>query len=216
MPLSVATPWVFTTPTRRRQVSRVAVVAAPSGDVVTLAEAKSHLRVTHGAEDALIQTAINVAVEELDGPHGWLGRSLLSRQLVLILDEPPPFTVWLPGPPVTAIDAVEYRRRSDGTLVTVDAADYQSDLRDAGRPAKLWPSTALKRWPTDVIEDEPDAFRVTYTAGYASAAAVPDRVKQWIKVRVGELYRDREGTTLNVVPTKLPHVRDMLTNLRVR
>lgn len=195
---------------RRRQVGRVSVVTPNAGEVVVTADVKAHLRIDHSTEDTLIAALMAAAVNEIDSPNGWLGRSLLSRTLRLTLDAPPPDVLYLPGPPVTAINSVKYRDEDDA-FVTIDSADYLSDL--TAEPALLW--IGEDGWPSG-MQQGPDCLRVEYVAGYASAAAIPKAVRQWLLIRAAELYRDREGSVLGVPSTPLRHVDRMLDNLRVR
>lgn len=192
------------------QDGRLSVSSAPSGAVVTLADAKLHLRVDHTDEDSYIEALIEAAASEIDSPRGWLGRSLLTKTLRLTLDSFPPYTVYLPGPPVQSISSVQYRD-TDGTLQTIAAADYESDL--TAEPALLWPAKD-KTWPS--VGHGPDVFRVEYEAGYGTEADIPRIIKQWILCRVGDMYRDREGTVLNAAPMQLQHVERALDNMRVR
>lgn len=55
---------------------RVELVAGPSLPVVSLDEAKAHLRVSHDDEDDLIRGLIAAATAYLDGLDGVLGRAL--------------------------------------------------------------------------------------------------------------------------------------------
>lgn len=197
-------------PCRAHQCGRVSVTAPPAGLPLDLeTEVKPHLRVEHDDEDDLIELCVAAAVQQLDTPDGWLGRSLVSRTLRLTLDAPPPDVIRLPGPPVTAISSVAYRDQDD-EFVTIDSADYLSDLTAA--PALLWPGDA--GWPP--MKGGPDTMRITYVAGYASAAAVPKVIKQWLLIRTADLYRDRESLVLGASVAPVSHIDRMLDNWRVR
>lgn len=56
-------------------------VVTPSDPVVTLDEAKRHLRIEHVDDDAYVTDLVAVATAWLDGPEGWLGRSLGDQVL---------------------------------------------------------------------------------------------------------------------------------------
>jgi hypothetical protein len=56
-------------------------VVTPPAPIVALDVAKAHLRVDHSDEDALIAGLVEVATAWLDGPDGWLGRSLGEQVL---------------------------------------------------------------------------------------------------------------------------------------
>lgn len=216
-------PWWYWSD-RTRQIGHVSCTSAASGQVVTTAELKTHLRIIHSDEDDYLDSLIKAATQEIDMPSdttnsrpGWLGRSLLQRTLKLTLHAVPPHTIHLPGPPVQSISTVEYRK-SDDTFETIDSSDYHSDL--SAEPAKLWPDG---EWPLNLggdwpqaIHGGPDTFRVTYVAGYASASDIPEVIKQWVLCRAAELYRDREGSALGVTSTRLTHIDRMLDNWRVR
>lgn len=196
---------------RRTQVGRVSVVSPPGADPLDLADdVKPHLRVDHSDEDDLITDAFKAAVNEIDAPRGWLGRSLITRTLLLTLDDLPPSVLYLPGPPVTSVSSVKYRD-ADDEIVTIDSGDYLTDL--TAEPALLWIGDG--GWPTN-FADGPDVLRVEYVAGYANADAIPRAIRQWLLMRTAELYRDREPTVLNARPSVLQHADRMLDNWRVR
>lgn len=193
----------------------MSVVTAPSLSPLLLAEAKTHLRVSHTADDTLITEAIAAAVSDIDVPTGFLGRSLAPRTLRLTLDAAPSRVVFLPGPPVTAVKKITVRTPDDELVVVfdsvavIDDVDLHVDL--TAEPALIWPGDV--GWPA--VDGGVDSMRVEYEAGYP-LAAVPKNVKQWLLMRVGELYRDREASMLGVASTRLHHADRMLDNLRIR
>lgn len=210
-------PWTYRTPGGGQQDGRLSVVSASSGFVVSLSDAKLHLRVDHDDEDTYIDGLIESAAAEIDSPRGWLGRSLLTKTLRLTLDSAPPHTIYLPGPPIQSIESVKYRDRN-GDMQTIDAGDYEFDL--TAEPGLIWPGhngvLCRGRWPDDMQYHGPDVFRVEYVAGYGDEVDVPRIIKQWILTRVGDMYRDREGTIIGTIQTQLTHVERALDNMRVR
>ena len=202
-------PWTCWT-RNGRQDGRLSVVTPAQGEVVSIADAKLHLRVDHDDEDDYIKGLVEAAAQEIDAPRGWLGRSLLTKTLRLTLDSYPPHTVYLPGVPVQSVTKVEYRDRN-GDFQEIPPEDYETDL--TAEPALLW---AADSWPSDMTAG-PDVFRVEYEAGYgATSADVPRLIRQWLLTRVGDMYRDREGTILGTIQAQLTHVERALDNMRVR
>ena len=209
-------PWTCWT-RNGRQDGRLSVVTPAQGEVVPIADAKLHLRVDHDDEDDYIEGLVEAATAEIDSPRGWLGRSLLTKTLRLTLDSYPPHTVYLPGVPVQSVTKVEYRDRNGG-FQELPPEDYETDL--TAEPALLWPardgSLCRGSWPTDMATG-PDVFRVEYEAGYGETSAdVPRLIRQWLLTRVGDMYRDREGTVLGTIQAQLTHVERALDNMRVR
>lgn len=195
-----------------RQAGRVSVVTPPTGDILTIAELHAHLRVDGPQDDLVIRACLAAAIGEIDSPHGWLGRSLLSRTLRLTLDEMPGEAIYLPGPPVSSISAtscgITYRD-ADNAWQTVATADYTSDL--TAEPALIWP---LESWPSDMVGGV-DGVRVQYIAGYSTGAVIPQPIRQWLLMRTAELYRDREPSALGTNFAHLPHADRMLDAWRV-
>lgn len=195
------------------QAGRVSVIGARPASVVTLEQAKVHLRVDTPDEDAYIQGLIETAAAEIDAPEGWLGRSLLRRTLRLTLDAYPPPVIRLPGPPIRQVLAVEYPDGSGGA-VAVPSETYRIDT--AAEPGLLFLAEG-QRWPADLPSQGPDALRIEYEAGYGDAPdMVPRPIRQWVLLRVGELYRDREASIIGTVATQLEHARRMLDGYRIR
>ncbi len=160
------------------------VVTPPATEVVSLEEAKLHLRVTHTDEDAYIGTLISAArsmaeqlTERSIGEQTWL------LQLDAIPDE-----ILLQYPPVIAVDSVQYRD-TDGNMQTIDSADYTVDT--GLEPSWILPGVDYE-WPE--TDESANALQVMYRAGY-SPTDCPPAIKQWILLKVGEMYENREAST---------------------
>lgn len=168
------------------------LVTAPSVKPISLAEAKAHLRVDHGLDDALIERAIDAATGHLDGYGGILGRALLAQRWRQF------FSFWpasrclpLRLAPVTAI--VEIRARAaDGSESVIDPASYRL-LAGASRPEVLISLAAS----LPALEHAPDAVAVTYDAGYGTTAEiVPAPIRQAMLLMVGDMYRFTDTVAL--------------------
>lgn len=172
---------------------------------VSLPEAKEHLRVTHALDDALIAALITAARQVAENE---IGRSLMTQTWEKTLDRFPE-EIDLPYPPVQAIQSVEYLDEA-GVLTLLAPASYTLDERS--EPGWLLPAYDVD-WPE--TQDVVNAVTVTYTAGYADAAAVPEAVKAWIKLHVGHLYENREATVPAISIAPLPFLSGLLDGYRV-
>lgn len=169
----------------------VAVITPPIATLVSLAEAKAHLRVDHDDDNDRIQGLIWAAENEFAGPDGWVGRSLSPQTLELRLNMFPGCgDIELPYPPLLVdVDhplTVKYTD-TDGIEQTADAAIYSIVTSGAAGIARIalnyqsvWPSP---RW-------QADAVRVRFSAGYAPDDKRAEGLKSAIKLHVEMNYDD--------------------------
>jgi uncharacterized phiE125 gp8 family phage protein len=171
------------------------LVTPPAVEPVTLAEAKAHLRVDFSDDDALITTLIAAARQQAE--------TLTKRQFCTATwklnldrfpyygcftnyDYPPPSGIVVPKAPVASITSIQYLDMGS-TLQTMSSSYYATDL--ACEPARITPIFG-QIWP--ITLPQIGAVSVTFVAGYGVAAAVPEGLKAWIKIRVGSMYANRE------------------------
>jgi uncharacterized phiE125 gp8 family phage protein len=152
---------------------------------VSLAEAKSHLRVTHDDEDLAIQTMIAAATERFERETGMC---LLETEWQLVMDAFPKSTrpIRLPKVPLVSVEAVKYVD-GNGTLTTWAADQYV--VTSTRKPGLIRPAYNVI-WP--VTRSQPDAVQVEFTAGYEDEHAVPELAKCGILLIIGSLYEHRE------------------------
>jgi uncharacterized phiE125 gp8 family phage protein len=183
----------------------VVVITAP-GRFMDPDLVKSHLRVDHDEDDALIEAYTDAAVAGIDGPAGWLGRSLALQTLEVRLDRFPTCdSIVLPYGPVIDVLSVKYDD-ADGAEQTVDPADYDLLAGDGFGTLQRgydtsWPSNRLFR----------DAVRIRYRAGYVvdiaqdpPASNVPGAIVAAILLYAGHLYQNREAVKVGEIVTTLP------------
>ena len=158
------------------------IVIIPPAPVVTLERAKQHLRVDAADDDALIAAMIAAVTNHLDGPQGWLGRSLGIQTLEArfsIFDLPRRLV--LPFPPSIELVSVKY--------LGVDDVERVADLEDLELlGAEIVPAGSMLPWEGCSVRRE--AIRVRYKAGYAE---LPPAIAAAILLMVGDLYANREG-----------------------
>jgi uncharacterized phiE125 gp8 family phage protein len=183
----------------------------PTGQVISIEEARQQLRITFNDEDVLLAGYIAAAVEDLEGmPQpdgsihgGYLGRALLTQTFEYRIDDFPRFpdpqrrapqgggpAINLPMPPLQSVESIKYLD-SNGALQTLDPSAYIVETAlIQGRivlPQGRW-------WPADVAQ-QPGAVRITFVAGYGDTAeAVPHKIRLAIKMLVGMYYNNRDAS----------------------
>ncbi|TDW65355.1 putative phiE125 gp8 family phage protein [Novosphingobium sp. PhB55] len=186
-----------------------AFVLTPPEPVVSVPDAKAHLRVLHADEDALIATYIAAATAHIDGPDGWLGRAIGIQTLEMRL---PTFgncgAITLPYPPAVDIESVAYVNALGDS---VELASDQYELSGGVlRPA--WPTSfPVAAWRGAAGE----TVRIRWKAGYAD---LPPAIQAAILLMVGDLYANRETAAVGSGSAPIPMsttVETLLSPLRV-
>lgn len=171
---------------------------APAGPILTLAEAKAHLRVDHDDDDALITAIVQAATDHVDGYAGILGRALVSQTWRMNI-ECWPARIRLPLAPVSAITSVKYYDTANAQQ-TLDGSNYAL-LDDALSPLIVWTGTAS----LPPIFDREDAIEVLFVAGYGGAASdVPQPIRHAALLLAGNLYESRETFVVGETVATLP------------
>lgn len=159
-------------------------------DLITLADAKSHLRVIENDSDAEISNAISAASSYLDvdaDGFGGLGSPLVSQSWVIRAGTFGTGSIRLPFSRVTAITAITYHDASN-VLQSVSAANYH--LVGSGRD-QLIKLAAGAQWPE--VYDRPEAVIIVFEAGFEDVDAVPADIKAAARLLVGHFYENREA-----------------------
>ncbi|MDJ0631097.1 MAG: head-tail connector protein [Rhodobacter sp.] len=175
------------------------LVTPPAGDpVVTLAEAKLHCRVDDTAEDTLITSLVGAATSFLDGWRGKLGRCIVNqtwKQFYSAWGDP----MRLPFCDVSSVASLTYYD-ADAAEQTVDSDAFE--LIEDARSAQIHFKDAFTRPPLD--SDRAFPIEIEFIAGFGAASAVPEDLKQLVKLMVGHWYENREasivGTSVNELP----------------
>lgn len=172
-------------------------VAAPSVFPVTLAEAKTWLRVDGTADDTDIQTLIEAGTIWAEQA---VNRPLIERQFTLTLDQFPA-CLELDKLPLKSVDSIVYLDTA-GASQTLSAGVYRVSLGSKYQSCRITPSVG-QTWPQTYAAT--DAVIVTFTAGYGVAAAdIPQPIKLAIRFLVAGAFDARcsfEQFTLHENPT---------------
>jgi uncharacterized phiE125 gp8 family phage protein len=218
----------------------IQITTPTSTEPITLAEAKAHLRVDFTDDDVLIGALISAARQYAENITR---RALITQQWKMTLDQfPAPgmnvssanwygpqwgnapgplsvaradgrtgFEIYMPFPPLQSVESIKYTDQ-DGVQQTLANTEYKIDT--TSEPARIVPAYG-KAWPT--TRNEINAVEVAFTCGYGAAAAVPEGIKAWIKIRIGSLYENRaEADELQSGSlVKMPFVDSLLDQFRV-
>lgn len=182
------------------------LITAPASEPITLAEAKAQMRVTTDAEAGLISGLIFSARDLCERETG---RALMAQTWELSLDN---FSnqMCLGRAPVASITSIKYTD-ADGAEQTLPSTEYVLDnasnllARVVIAPNKSWPA----------IYSGINNVRIRYVAGYATAAAVPQALKQWMLLQISHWYRNRESVSMNGAGGKLDFVDNLLNAYRI-
>jgi len=157
--------------------------SAPATEPVTLAEAKSFLRVETTDDDTLITNAI-VAARTLVEQLCW--RALITQtweaSLDCFPDDGEPIELPL-GAPLLSVTSVSYTDEN-GSPQTLTG--FQQDLVGS----RIAPAAAVGSWPSTQT-GALAAVVIRYVVGFGNAAAVPEPLKQAVKLFLADLYDNR-------------------------
>lgn len=132
-------------------------------------------------------------------------RALITQTWDLYLDAFPCWELCIPKPTLQSIVEITYVD-TDGMTQTL-AAD-QCLVDTATEPARITPAFGLV-WP--VTRWQTNAVKVRFIAGYGAAAAVPDGIKLWMKVRIMHYFEN--GGAMNQVRGAVEFPRSFIDGL---
>lgn len=173
-----------------RRNGHIQIITAPTTEPVTAGIVKLHARIDSSVDDALIASWIKSGRELVET---FQRRALISQTIELILDNfPSEPEIFLPRPPCTSVTSLKYY-----DYANVEYSFYSSILLTnlivdlTSSPARItlaygivWPSVTLR-----LI----NAIKIQYVAGYATAATVPENVKDAICLYCTYRNENRSG-----------------------
>jgi uncharacterized phiE125 gp8 family phage protein len=175
---------------------------------LTLAQLKDHLRVDGTESDDYLTTLISVVRQQAEDRTE---RTLMPSTWTLRLPAFPSAnggTVELLRPPLVGVSSVQYLDAA-GAQQLVGPGTYWLDT--FGEPGAIMPLAGS--WPATA--EHPQAVTIVYTAGYASAAAVPAPIKQWMLLFAGDLYENRAATNIGNIVSELKFADALLAPYRL-
>lgn len=186
-------------------------ITPPAVEPVSLARAKSHLRIDHDEEDDLITGWIRAA-RELTELH--TGKRWVTQTVRLTLPGWPTDctsgiagAIRLPVEPVASVDAFRYFD-SSGTEQTFDAEDYQTWLDHS--PPLVCPA-ADSYWPA-LKSGKVAPVAIEFTAGGA-LQSVPEGVSLAMLLAIGNWDENRgDAGSAKALPPAVKAQLDLLWN----
>lgn len=150
----------------------ITVSVEPTWEPLSLTEAKDHLRVTDSTDDNDISAMIEAGRRHLEIETR---RSIPQQTRLLKFDDGwPPFPIQLPYGPLQSVSSISYLD-SNGDSQTWSSANYEVDTaRDVIHLAYNVTTPSVR-----IIQN---AVTITYVAGYASRAAIPEMFRHALKL----------------------------------
>lgn len=185
----------------------LSLTTARSFDIVTLTEAKAHLRVDTTDEDTLIDALIDAAHEVVEREANLVLAA--STWLLKLPDWPSNFYSLRPGP-VSSVTSIKYYD-VDGTLQTLSSSYYR--LAGGGEFGSRLEWVENLTLPSLSSRDSVDVVRIEYVQGYANAAAVPAGLKQAALLIIGHYFENREDVITGTIVAKIPRAAESLISL---
>lgn len=195
--------------------------AAPAQEPVTPSDLYLRSRIDPAddggmLEGSMIQLLIAAARRHAEA---YTNRSFITQSWKLVIDCFPSGDdgyfgmIQLDNGLVQSIDSIGYLAM-DGTQQTLPAQNYIADL--SGCPARITPVFG-RIWP--ITMPQIASVWVNYTAGYGNNPTdVPEGIRDWIAMRVGSIYQNREEVIRlqrGEKMEKLPYVDSLLDPYQV-
>ena len=157
----------------------------PTQGPVTLADAKTQLRVTYSDEDAFIQNLVNAATKYAED---FMRRGLSLQSSELWLEGVPPSIIF-PIVPLMGVLSIQYYNASN-VLSTLAGSTYVVDTKS--EPGMVVPAYG-QTWPDTF--DRPNSVRIVFEVGYPDSTFVPKQIKQAILILVTHWHENRGNVT---------------------
>ncbi len=163
-----------------RAVAKVSV--APCSFGVSI----NKLTFQNTTEDSLLSSLISTACRYAET---YTRRQFIAKEIDLFLNAFPEREIKLPYGNLKSVTAIKYTD-SDGVETTMtEGVDYVVD--NVNEPGRIVP-TYGKGFPTVSLHPV-NPIRISFIAGYGTAADVPSGIKTAIKMLVADMYENRES-----------------------
>lgn len=159
------------------------ITSAPVEELLGTEEAKRHLRILSGDLDDEVASKVREVRDDCERETQRTFRTAVTR--VWTHEEWWCGELVMPWPPLLGVTSITYYDE-DNASQTLSAGNYHVQLSTDGFGRIVWATDADL---PDVYE-RPDAISVTFTTGYANAAAVPPCAMLAMKTRLSQAWGD--------------------------
>ena len=126
-----------------------------------------------------------------------LKRYLITQTIDLYLDCFPDCEIKLP--PIQSVTAITYTD-SNGDTQTLASDQYLVDA--VSTPSRIAPAYGVV-WPS--VRYQNNAVKIRFIAGYGSASAVPQCIKNWMLLRIKQMYDQQGMVNVGNIVTEFPY-----------
>ena len=184
----------------KNQYHELSVSSAPAVEPVSVADAKTFMRISFATDDSYIGNLITVAIKQVE-EH--LNRSLITQTLICYYTRYSA-RVYLPNAPIQSVSTVtQIAADNTNTNLTANADYYLKGIND--KYLEFAGSYYLPQGHS-AREGNTDAeLKVTYVAGYGDAATdVPEPIIEAIKRLVLYYYDNRDEVVIGAAVSNMP------------
>lgn len=163
--------------------SSTTTVTDSSYDTISLAQVKSHLRLSHNDLDTELTRLIKTCTVWCERASDRVLRGLVTKETAY-----PSWSVVksvLPWQPVAGITSIKYQDSSDAEQ-TLSSSEYRLIVGEEG-PSRIEFDSSFT-WPATKVRS--DAIKIRYTAGYATVDDVPELARDAILSRITVQFGD--------------------------
>ncbi|MFQ5625593.1 MAG: head-tail connector protein [Methyloligellaceae bacterium] len=172
---------------------------APAAEPLTVAEAKSHMRIDTADEDTLLGFYIEAARREVEKISG---RDLITQTWQLKLNGFPGAAgeILLQRAPFSSLTSITYTDE-DGNPQTMSSSNYEVDSSNHFARVKpidgeIWPTTATNTYNVVVIE---------FVTGFGSVGSdVPETYRHAMRLLLSHWNENREATVRGATIKETP------------
>ena len=186
------------------------LIEAPTVELLSLTDVKANLRVMHNIEDDLIRVMITDAVSYAEES---MDRALMEQKWRVMLDSFPASAgaIALPRPKLQSVNSITYTDENGVSQTLILDTDFTlNTTAEPGLIERAYTSGVRPLWPT--VRPGTRAVVIQYTCGWDDPDLIPREVISAIKVRISDMYAQRES----FVPGRVHEIKSVSENVFTR